>query len=164
MHRAKLCLVLTAVSVAAFAVGGCAGSIYAQLQDAKKAGKPIFIGHLFTGKPDKDGNVGARAQIYNTSHKVFKYVDISVEAYNRVGDVVLYDGHPISKLRFTGPLRPRRTPGMTVWPKVWNAGTIACLEAKRVSISHMDGSTVLIEGPDLANVLATNLNKGCGIG
>ena len=107
--------------------------------------------------------IDARAQLFNTSAKTYKYVDIGITAYNRVGDAIIRDGDASSliKLRFTGPLSPRRTPGISTWPNVWYVRKIACLSVSRINITHMDGSVVAIDGPTLTDVLASKLSKGC---
>ena len=142
---------------------GCAATFNMELQRAKKSRQPIFIGGLSPGNPDKHGMIDARAQLFNTSSKTYKYVDIAITAYNRVGDAIIREGDTSSliKLRFTGPLRPRRTPGTSTWPNIWYGGKIACLSVSRINITHMDGNVVAIEGAMLKDVLASKLSKGC---
>lgn len=142
---------------------GCAATFNMELQRAKKSRQPIFIGSLSAGNPDKHGLIDARAQIFNTSTKTYKYVDIGITTYNRVGDAIIREGDPspLIKLRFTGPLRPRRTPGISTWPNVWYVRKIACLSVSRIAITHLDGSVVVIDGPTLNDVVASNLSKGC---
>lgn len=144
-------------------LGGCAGVVYPELPHAKSSQKPIFVGNITASKPNKKGNTSALAEFFNTSAKTYKYVDITVEAYNRVGDTIQRDGDesPLVKLRFTGPLAPRRTPGITTWPKVWRSGAINCLDIKRIDISHIDGTTIAITGPALSNVVSRKLKQKC---
>ena len=143
--------------------GGCAGAVYPGLQHARRSQRPIFVGNIGADNPDKNGDISALIQFFNTSAKTYKYIDISVEAYNRVGDLIRRDSDtsPIVKLRFTGPLAPRRTPGITTWPRVWHTNTIACLDIKRIDIIHMDGTTIAIEGPALADVLSKKMQRMC---
>lgn len=150
--------------VAAVMVGGCAGVLNADLQRAKKTRQPIFIASIAAGRPDKHGFIDARAAMFNTSSKTYKYVDISVTAYNRVGDPIVREGDtsPVVRLRFTGPLRPRRTAGTSVWPKVWYVRKIACIAITQIDIEHMDGTSVAIEAAGLGDVLAAGLQK-CGV-
>jgi hypothetical protein len=140
---------------------GCVTNIQAELQKAEHRGKPIFIAALGPTKPDKHGLAAARAQFFNTSDRVYKYVDITVEAYNRVGDAIYHRGQTVSKLRFTGPLQPRRSSGPTLWPAIWQDAAISCLLMKRVDVTYMDGTLVTIEGPALRPVIAPGLNSPC---
>ncbi len=159
MRLLLICLAGIVTTMAA----GCAATFNIELQRAKKSRQPIFIGNLSAGNPDKHGLIDARAQLFNTSGKTYKYVDIGITAYNRVGDAITREGDTSSliKLRFTGPLRPRRTPGISTWPNVWYVRKIACLSVSRIDITHMDVSVVAISGAMLDGVLASKLSKGC---
>jgi hypothetical protein len=149
------------VIILTIATSGCAGSIQAELYKAEHDGKPIFISTLAPTKPDKSGISSARARFFNTSAKIYKYVDISVTAYNRVGDAIPTEGHTLAKLRFTGPLRPRRSPGVTTWPAIWRDAAIACVVIARVDILHLDGTAVTIEGAGLATITTAGINHQC---
>ena len=110
--------------------------------------------------------IDVQAQLFNTSDKTYKYVDLSVTAYNRVGDAIRRSGEnsPVVKLRFTGPLRPNRTPGISSWPGVWSVQKVGCLEVARIDITHMNGQAVVIEGTVLNSVLASDIARGCAHG
>ena len=156
-------------ALVAAALIGCTASIMPdfaslhELQRAKHAGKPIFVSLLLATKPGRSGKSSAHMQFFNTSNKIYKYVDTDVEPYNRVGDLVRLQGQPETRLRFTGPLNSQRTPGTTVWPGVWDDATITCLKIKRITISHMDGTALVIEGPALYSVLARRLASKCPV-
>ena len=153
------------VVIATAFVGGCAGLVYPELQYAKRSQKPIFVGNISPSKPNKKGSINALAQFFNTSAKTYKFVDITVEAYNRMGDANPREdnGSPFVKLRFTGPLAPQRTPGLTTWPKVWRSGAITCLVIKRIDIRHIDGTTITLSGPALLDVISQKLKQRCQV-
>jgi hypothetical protein len=156
--------VLCPISVAvAIALGGCAGSAYPELLNAKQAKKPVFVSDIKAGSPDPNGDIAVTARFFNTSHKVYRSVDIHIESFDAAGERVKRadDQTPVVKLRFTGPLKPRRTPGTSTWPRVWSGNTIACVAIRRVDIAHTDGSILMIEGADLRGVLAARLLKSC---
>ena len=142
---------------------GCAAAFDHELQRAKTSREPVFVGSLGAGDPDERGMIDVHVQMFNTSEKAYKYVDFSLMAYNRVGDAIRRSGDasPIVKLRFTGPLGPRRTPGTSSWPGVWYVQKVGCIEVSRIDITHMDGQVVAIEGPMLRRVLASEIAKGC---
>lgn len=154
---------LAVVAIAAW-LSGCAASVFDdELRHAKNTGKPVFIDNLGVTAPNKDGEVTALAQVFNTSGNVYKYVDIEITAYNRVGDPVTSgDGasHRV-KLRYTGPLPPRRTAGITRWPRTWYAVPVACLTIERVHITNIDESSLAIEGAGLTEVLASRIRRSC---
>ena len=161
MRRVTFCLVAMVASVLS---GGCAGTYQAELLSARKHGKPIFISRLQPHHPARSGEIGVSVQFFNTSGKTYKYVDISVEAYNRVGDAIRHHDprySTIAKLRFTGPLLPRRTPGTTLWPQVWYSGTVSCVAIRRIDITHMDLTKHTIEAPALAGILAPAVPQNC---
>ena len=142
---------------------GCAGALDHELQRAKTSREPVFVGGLVARDPDERGMIDVHLQMFNTSDKAYKYVDFSLTAYNRVGDAIRRSegASPIVKLRFTGPLGPRRTPGTSRWPGVWYVQKVGCIEVSRIDITHMDDQIVAIEGPKLASVLASEIAKGC---
>ena len=149
--------------VPALWAAGCAATFNADLQNAKKTRQPVFVGFLTAEKPDKRGSIDASGQIFNTSHKAYKYVDIRVTATNRVGDVIIRDDDRSSvvKLRFTGPLPPLRTSGIVTWPNIWYVQKIACITVFRIDITHMDGNIVPLDGAALDDMLPAKLRKSC---
>ena len=157
------------VSVAALAVAACGTTLDAtrmpELQAARKAQRPIFVGNLFAGKADKRGFIDAGAHIFNTSGKTYKYVDLHLTATNRVGDPIVRNGEqsPMVRLRFTGPLPPRRASGRTTWPNVWYLQKPACLTVLKIDITRMDGSTVSLDGAALDDVLSKKLRQDCRV-
>ena len=71
--RLYQCLLVSAAALAAAACGTpLSATLMPELQAARKAQRPIFIGTLFAGKPDKRGIIGAGALIFNTSDKTYK--------------------------------------------------------------------------------------------
>jgi len=142
---------------------GCTATFNTDLLNAKKTRQPIFVGFLTAEKPDKRGSIDASGQIFNTSHKTYKYVDIRVTATNRVGDVIIRDDDRSSvvKLRFTGPLAPLRTSGLVTWPNIWYVQKIACITVIRIDITHMDGTIVPLDGAILDDMLPAKLRKNC---
>ena len=149
--------------IAAVVLGGCAGRLDSALTRAKKSRQPIFVGRLHPTKPDALGATHPVAELFNTSYKTYKYVNLHVKAYNRVGDVILPDDDetPVVTLRFTGPLPPLRTPGNTVWRKITFSDTAVCFQLERIGIEHMDGTKRTLEGPALREVKANHLNRPC---
>lgn len=146
---------------------GCAAVFDQELQRAKEARAPVFLGSLAAREPDAHGKIDVQAQLFNTSDNVYKYVDVSLIAYNRVGDPIRRSGQqalPTVTLRLTGPLRPRRTSGKTRWPGVWYVQKVDCLEVSRIDITHMDGQIVRVDGDDLMGVLAADVAQGCAHG
>ena len=115
------------------------------------------------GKPDKRGHIDTQITFFNTSSNTYKYVDFFVEAYNRVGDPLLQSGDdlPTVKLRFTGPLPPRRSPGVSIWPQTWRDPALHCIAIKRIEIFHMNGTHRPIEAAELRDVVAENLPITC---
>jgi len=142
---------------------GCAGATFAELHEAKKSWKPIFVSDARASGPNKLGAIGAQIRFSNTSGKTYKYVDFIVVAHNRVGDRIIREGDatPVIKLRFTGPLTSRRTPGTMKWPAIWYRTPIACLAIQRIDIDHMDGTKLALQHGPLAEVLSTTLRRGC---
>ena len=164
--RLYQCLLVSAAALAAAACGTpLSATLMPELQAARKAQRPIFIGTLFAGKPDKRGIIGAAAHIFNTSDKTYKYVDLQLTATNRVGDPIVRHGErsPMVRLRFTGPLPPRRTSGRTTWPNVWYLEKPACLTVMKIEITRMDGSIVSLDGAALDDVLAKELRQDCRV-
>ncbi len=154
------------VSLATLLLVGCAAVLDQELQRAKSSREPVYLSSLVAGEPDDRGMIDVHVQLFNTSDKIYKYVDLSLIAYNRVGDAIKRSGEnsPIVKLRFTGPLRPRRTPGISSWPGVWYVQKVGCLEVSRIDITYMDGQAVAIGGAMLTSVLARDVARGCARG
>lgn len=146
------------------ALQGCSGLSYPGLEQARTSQKPIFVGAIGTSKPSQDGFMSAQIDFFNTSGNTYKYVDFDVRAYNRFGDPVINPGDPGPdvRLRFTGPLPPRRTPGMTIWPRTWRTVIVACVEISRIEISHMDGTNRTLDSLELTGSLSASLRSGCG--
>ncbi len=144
-------------------IGGCATAAYPDLGRAKSEERALFIGDVAPGRASKKGAVPVAAQFFNTSNKTYKYVVLGVVAYNRVGDPIRERGDETAlvDLRFTGPLPPRRTPGIVKWPRVWYASALTCIEVRRVRLVHMDSSERVIEGGELLSMLSRRLQKGC---
>lgn len=144
-------------------IAGCGTTFNGELQAAHKSGRPLFVTDLRATKPNREGWTHVRIQLHNASHKVIKYVDFDVVGHNRVGDAVLRrdGGHEALRIRFTGPLNPRRSPGGVIARKVWRAGAVACVRVQKVAITHMDGTSVALEGAELGAVLAKRLQKPC---
>lgn len=149
--------------VASGALSGCAGSSLVELHTAKRDGRPIFVSNIGVSKPNAFGAMAASVAFHNTSAKGYKYVDFTVVAVNRVGDVLRRDGDETSeiKLRFTGPLRRGRTPGVMKWPAIWYRTPITCLRIRRIVITHLDGTSSDIEGEQLERAIAKRLLGPC---
>ena len=69
----------------------------------------------------------------------------------------------MARLRFTGPLPPRRASGRTTWPNVWYLQKPACLTVLKIDITRMDGSTVSLDGAALDDVLSKKLRQDCRV-
>ena len=136
--------------LAAGVLQGCGGTAHlalngpeqAALRQAKLEKKPVFVGFIETTKPDDKGAVGARAQLYNTSDKPYKYVDLLVVGYDDAGHVSApFAGDKrLVRLRFEGPLEPRETKGATRGEKVWYDVKVSCVEIHRIDVTHTDGT------------------------
>lgn len=152
-----------AVLIAAPILASCAGTLDTGLDEAKHNQKPIFLTKLNAGQPTKKGHITVSAQFFNTSGNTYKYVDFYVRAINRFGDPVTQgnDTTSLTRLRFTGPLHPRRSPGTTRWPRTWYHVQIACLALERIEIAHLNGTQRSLSGPELVSVLSAQVQNNC---
>ena len=157
--------------LAAGVLQGCGGTAHlalngpeqAALRQAKLEKRPVFVGFIETTKPDDKGAVGARAQLYNTSNKPYKYVDLLVVGYDDAGHVSApFAGDKrLVRLRFEGPLEPRETKGATRWEKVWNDAKVSCVEIHRIDVTHTDGTSTRVRQADAGQLLPERARKPC---
>ena len=162
--------VLATVLVASV-LQGCGGTAHlalngpehAALHKAKREKKPVFVGFIETTKPDDKGAVGARAQLYNTSDKPYKHVDLLVVGYDAAGHVSApFAGDKrLARLRFEGPLEPRETKGATRWEKVWHDANVSCVEIHRIDVTHTDGTSTRVRQADTNELLPERARKPC---
>ncbi|MFY0610646.1 MAG: hypothetical protein JXQ99_03890 [Hyphomicrobiaceae bacterium] len=159
MRSFQYCL----VGVVTLAGVACSATLTPELQKAKAAKRPIFVGNLYAQKAQQRGHIDANAQFFNTSNKTYKYVELHVTATNRVGDPIMREGDNSAtvRLQFTGPLRPRRSPGISTWPNIWYLQKPFCLKVLKIDITHIDGSSVSLDGATLEDVLSKKLRKDC---
>ncbi|MBQ7146560.1 MAG: hypothetical protein IJR95_07320 [Lachnospiraceae bacterium] len=77
-----------------------------------------------------------------SSSKTIKYIDITIEYYNAVGDVIDNDigGDKDITYRFTGPLGPGQTSKEAYWLGFYNSTFSREMAIKKVEIEYMDGS------------------------
>ena len=156
---------VTIVIIVTIWLVACAGALNQELQRAKASQQPVFIANVVASEPNERGMTDVKLQLFNTSAATYKYVDISLIAYNRVGDAIRRTGDlsPIVKLRFTGPLRPRRTPGISIWPGVWHVQKVGCLKVLRIDVTQMDDRVIAVDGAMLPRVLGSEIAKGCAV-
>lgn len=157
MHR---CLPVLALLVTLLA--GCAALVDADLRQANSTGQPVYIGHLAAAKPDRRGRIAVAATIFNTSPKTYRYVDLTVAAQRRRTGVAGHDPTAAKvTLRLAGPLRPRRTAGLTTWRNVWHGERVSCVDIVGIVLTDMDGGVIVVDGPALAGVQSRRLRRGC---
>ena len=167
VHKSLLFVAL----VASIALQGCGGSTYlalngperAALEQAKRDKKPVFVGFIETTKPDQKGAVGARAQLFNTSDRPYKYVDLLVVGYDKSGRIAapFAGDKQLVRLRFEGPLQPKQSKGATRWAKVWYDEKVSCVEIRRIDITHTDGSRLRVGRGDANQLLPAPARKSC---
>ena len=139
------------------------GPEQAALEKAKREKKPVFVGFIETTKPDDKGAVGACAQLYNTSDKPYKYVDLLVVGYDDGGHVSepFAGDERLVRLRFEGPLEPRETKGATRWKKVWHDAKVSSVEIHRIDVTLTDGTSTRVRQADASELLPERARKPC---
>jgi len=100
---------------------------------------------------------GVSVSIYPhiTTHKIIKYIEISVSAYNAVGDKVYGSirQENTSMLKKTGPLSLGDPSYMWKWVPWYNC-TVHCIEMLSVKVEYMDGGFSIYGGEDLEKLYA----------
>jgi hypothetical protein len=116
--------------------------------------RDFVITAVFPDGPNSAGGVGMRTAYRNLSSAGrIKYIDLSVVAYNAVGDVVVdkVSGASTKSFRVTGPIDPtaRAEPDLqAVWGATWYNESITCLRLDRVRIEYLDGTEKTFAGSD----------------
>ncbi len=152
-------------------IQGCGGATYLALNGPERAAlekasldkKPVFVGFIETTAADSNGAVGARAQLYNTSDKPYKHVDLIVVGYddNRRISKPFAGDERLVRLRFEGPLQPNETIGATRWAGVWHDADVSCVEIRRIDVMHTDGTRTRVGRAAAHEVLPAKARKTC---
>lgn len=155
---------LSALAPLVTLLGGCAALIDVDLRQAHDTGQPLYVGRITAAEPDQRDRIDVNATIFNTSAKTYRYVDLTVAAHRRpVGTASQSPPTSTATLRLAGPLRPRRSAGLTTWRHVWRGEAVACIELVRVALTDMDGHTVAVDAAALADVVSRRLRRGCPV-
>lgn len=109
---------------------------------ARSAGLPILIDRIAVSTPNSAGGVDARYSVTNLSSKTIKYIDLTVQAFNAVGDPVAGEIRRSSQreIRDTGPYAPNQSTGPRKLDNAWYNHTIRCARITRLVVTYMDNS------------------------
>lgn len=156
---------------AAMVLQGCGGAAYLEpgrittgaIAKAERDKQPVLVGFLKTTAPDSKGAVGVKAQLYNSSGKPYRYVDLLVVGYNTGGRVVapFAGDKELVRLRFKGPLKSRQRSDATRWAQVWYDKAVACVEIRRIDITYADGRRKRLGRRDAPRALPEIGRKSC---
>ena len=93
--------------------------------------------------PDRLGRTSLKVSFNNNSEKEIKYISISVQPVNRVGDAVGY-----VTFKVTGPIKPHR--GDHIFKEnLWRDEAIVSAKIAKADIEYMDGTTESIPGSEI---------------
>ena len=160
-----------AVAMIALLVAGCgpSPSYVAKMEynrEAQKAGLPIIIDNISVSSPNSAGGIDLDVDVTNTSSKTIKYLSITAQAYNAVGDAVRGD---ISRSSFfkgldTGPYAPNETTASGTWSNAWYGYSIRCARVTRIKITYMDNSIRSFPNTSsIAKLLRPGVSNSCSV-
>ena len=112
------------------------------------ANLPVTIESVLPSAPNSVGGVSVTISGRINTDKVVKYVRITAEPYNRVGDVVRSEigGHSTIELQNVGPYRRgQRFAGTR--EDVWYSPSITHVRVVSIDVEYMDGSIDSVPGP-----------------
>lgn len=121
--------------------------------------RPIIITQHGSAPPNSADGVNFRAQFRNQSGKTVKYIEFTVAARNRVGDLAVDSirRHTETVLDFTGPLEHGKSAGRPFpvqWASVWYNSTISCAMIRKVKVIYMDSTSVEFAGDGVNALVA----------
>lgn len=79
---------------------------------------------------------------FNGTKKTIKYVNLTLVAYNRVGDVVADMGNKSKNVRAVGPIAAERDGGLT-FEYVFYSPVVYCVKVTALKVQYTDGTTKL---------------------
>lgn len=126
--------------------------------------KPVLILRHGSSPPNSAGGVEFRAQFKNQSGKPIKYVEFTVAARNRVGDLAVDEirRRTEAALEFTGPLEHGGIAGRPFpvrWDNVWYNTTISCAVIRKVKVIYFEGESSEFVGEAVNSLLS---GASCG--
>jgi hypothetical protein len=129
---------------------------YAEYYDGviAKSKPPIKELKYFVARQDSAGLVNAGGMFINNSDKTIKYLWLSFDHYNRVGDKVRGNIHQQTNftVKLTGPVMPGGT-GDQLYVDTYYIRDILCVVPTKVKIEYMDGSKTSISGSILKDII-----------
>jgi hypothetical protein len=134
----------------------CKGLRKKDLHYMKKAGKNILINGAYVTNINSANGVNFQVEcLYVDKTKKIKYLYITVEPYNNVGDIqsckvnnqIYFTG------KVTGPIESEDNIKFYEWENAWYNQTITCIKIIKVQIEYLDGSsyTYINELPKILN-------------
>lgn len=147
MMKMKSTLALLA---AAALLGGCVATAP---QRPLSLEQPIAVKeHASTS--NRIGGAGYRITYWNTSPKTIKYLDLTLTAYNAVGDKTdsVLGGTEPRTARDTGPVKPGERKDAS-WDAAWYGAPVHCVRLDTVKITYMDGTEQQLSEQQVVNAL-----------
>lgn len=112
------------------------------------------------------GGVEPYLELFNPDAKrVIKYVAITAQLYNAVGDRVASTiGREVNgRLRVTGPLRHEDGVQTYHWEPVWYNSTGECVKITHVKVDYMNGQSETYSGKSLRKAMVPEFKNDCSV-
>ena len=115
---------------------------------------PIVIDYVGPRTPNSAGGIIFNLYFLNASNATIKYIDMTVRAYNAVGDPQGGEINPSStrRVQFTGPTPPNRY-AQASWGPLWYNSTIICTVITTMSITYMNGKRESFGGSSISELM-----------
>lgn len=131
----------------------------------REAGAAVQIEDLFAISTARSGNARV-ALFYRYLHPTqqLKYLRVTVQPYNRVGDRLTDDVSRRGEfvLNVTGPLSADVVGEVAEWNDVWFNSATSCARITRVEVTYMDDSREVFVR-DLPDVFGPGYVNGCSV-
>ncbi len=132
---------------------------------AEKYKLPVIFKNVYTSSPNSAGGVEVTFIIYPLSETPIKYIDLKMQAYNAVNDLVTsdIDGIKTKNLRLVGPMKRSYSIDIFGIKNFWYNSTISCSIITNVEVTLMDGSTKSYAGKELDDLFAIAGSNQCSV-
>ncbi|PHS23649.1 MAG: hypothetical protein COA83_09500 [Methylophaga sp.] len=135
----------------------------------REKGIPVRVLELDAGRANSAGGVDLSFQVANATNRDFKYIELTVTPFNRVGDVISSEinGRSTITVKGIGPMKPTVKYGSFdghyfSFDNVWYNGTINCVKLSEVKITYMDNSEQFVTG-EILSLMSPAKHGGCAL-